>query len=443
MKNFEVERASGVIDVQKNIYLTDDVSTVYISKDLVVDINSETLGSADAGTIKYVCGDTFIVEDNYQTHYLFKPSTQEKYKLFNVEPKSVIYIAYNPESNIITYISKSGGIVRKYFSSNQSDIKYLLSFDGRKTWNAYKNGRWIKASESAEPTSEEINRVGMSSKEVNKIDKKAISELYSNNVDILTVDFAAYMTSTSNLVSPCINSICVYKEDESQEVDQYSINIQKYNKDDYRGIDAIFPIENFEKNTECYYLLYIGNDWLYTYIDGKLIKVVETAEELLKDIDNSWVFFKQYGMTASQIKAVPADILTDLMVNPNYANSEFGVIYVIKSSEDIANNSVDLHLKGREEYFGEEDIVIEVVLNGNDKKIISSQDFTKEEIEKMIDWLERRQNGSGEIFYNIKNSSVQYLLNYYMISSINIYNSDEYNSMQQEETEPDTQMTEE
>ena len=112
-----------------------------------------------------------------------------------------------------------------------------------------------------------------------------------------------------------------------------------------------------------------------------------------------------------------------------YANSEFGLIYVIKSDEGIDKCIVDIHIKGYSEYLNNDDVVIEIVLNGNDKKVISSEEFSTETIEKLLTWIQMRQNGSGEIFYNLKSQVKQYLINYYMISSIKIYSQEEYDKM--------------
>lgn len=439
------EQVNGIWNVRKSINLssTSTVKTIngygYITPDMSkyygnLTINLNT-GAYTSGLINVVYrGKDVLITHDYKgtdgyIYYLFDPMTGERKKLFSYATPEYKTIAYNPDSNIITCVLPSGNVMRTMYSGKQAEVKYLLSFDGKKTWNAYSDGRWIVASENNQPSHDELINFGMSVYEVNKLTPSDMSKLYFDGNDILTVDVAIYMHSNSNKVSPYIKRMTVSCYDKLEESAAYSKNIKVFDKGEYRRIESLFPIEDFRQNAECYYLLYLGNDWLYTYSDGHFVKVIETADELLKDIDESWVVYKQYGMTAAQVRNIPADMLTDLLANPNYANSEFGLIYVIKSDEGIDKCIVDIHIKGYSEYLNNDDVVIEIVLNGNDKKVISSEEFSTETIEKLLTWIQMRQNGSGEIFYNLKSQVKQYLINYYMISSINIYSQEEYDKM--------------
>lgn len=169
-----------------------------------------------------------------------------------------------------------------------------------------------------------------------------------------------------------------------------------------------------------------GNGWLYTYKNGKIAKLAESADELLSNMAENWILFKQYGMTAKELRNIPQKALNQLLVNENYANTEFGVIYAIKTKSDSTEQyKVSLKLQSESKYISKENIVVEIVLNGNDVKVIDSKDFSREDIEDFVAWVEARQNGSGDVFYVLKNDKVQYFINYYMINSINVYSKEQ------------------
>lgn len=417
----------------KNCIISDDLTTVYLqgSIGIMIDIVSGAITEVEyPGTIIQKCNNGTLLcqyellKECY--YYIFDPVTKKKYKIFDKSFKSD-YIRYYPESNTIMFITGNKTVARFEFSETEPEVKYLLSFDGRNNWYSYANGRWILSSKNYTPTEAEISSSGMTATQVNEIPENAIKKLYENDTDILKVDFAAYMYSYSTKKTPVIEKIEVETLEDDELDGIYGVNIKKFDKIDYRKINSVFPIENFMSNTECYYLLYIGNEWLYTYKNGNLVKVVESADELLDDITDSWITFKQYGLTASELRNIPSNVLNELFVNENYANTEFGIIYVVKTNDtDTTKYTVDFKIQSESNYITQDDVVIEIMMNGNDKKVIDSRKFSKNEIEELLSWIEARQNGAGDIFHSIKNSDVQYLINYFMINSINVYNGEEY-----------------
>lgn len=230
------------------------------------------------------------------------------------------------------------------------------------------------------------------------------------------------MQTGSNYATPVVESINVKTYREQEDNTLYASRILRYSKDEYSDISTIFPVEDFPGNAECYYLFFIGNEWLYSYKNGKIVKVVETAPELLEDMKENWLSIKQNGMTQKELRSVPADDLNKLMLNPDYANSEFGIIYVLKT-DDVSTQDyqVQFKLKLNKKYFGgNENLTLKIALSGSEEKLFTPEDITTEEIEKFMSWISNRQNGKGSIFYQINTKTGFYFLNYFMITGVDV-----------------------
>lgn len=422
----------GVAGTITNCMLSNDLSVAYVQvgDDVYsIDLNTKTSELLLKKTsILQLTENNMLLINQEDCYYLYNPVTDVKYKIFN-HAFTCNSICYNPETNLIVGIMPNGSIFRHHFSTEQPEAKFALSFDGRNNWYAYSGGRWITVSKENTPNKEEMRLSGMTAEIVNSIPSSAYDKLYSDGSDILTVDVAIYMYSNSNNQTPMIEDITVTTIEKDDLSGLYGIHLEKYPKDEYRSVSALFPIENFGSNAECYYLLYIGNDWLYTYKNNELVKVEEPADILLEDMTQSWITFKQYGMNAQELRSIPSDVLSNLFVNDEYANTEFGVIYVVKTAdEDTTDYTVTFRLSSSSNYITEDDIVVEIMMNGGDVKVIDSQEFSAEDIENLLSWIEARQNGSGEVFYRLKNDKNQHFINYYMINSISVYNGEEYRS---------------
>lgn len=412
--------------------LSDDLTSVYYVESgsprmlKVHNINTATkTGLFEYGEIINKNSDGTITITISSVPYIYNPSTGEKYKITD-NGYSFETLRYCSDSEIVCYV-KNGLISRFKINRDEAETRYAVSFDGKNNWYSYLNGRWLLVSERTKPSEDEMYAAGMTEKQINDIPPSAFGKLYKNGDSILTVDIAVLMDSHSNLVSPVIKSITIKTVDNNDLDGLYGVNMEIYQKADYRAVNSVFPIENFTTGAECYYILSLGNDWLYTYKNGKIAKLVESADELLGNMAENWISFKQYGMTAKELRNIPQSVLNDLFVNENYANTEFGIIYVVKTKSDsTAPYTVSFKLQTESKYITKDDIVVEIVLNGNDVKVIDSKEFSKEAIEDFVAWVEARQTGSGDVFYMLKNDDVQYFINYYMINSINVYDGEKY-----------------
>ena len=265
----------------------------------------------------------------------------------------------------------------------------------------------------------------MTATELNSIPKEAYEKFNNLGFDVLTLDIGIYVTSPTKLISPCIKSLKYTTVDYDANPGLYGVHIQRYNKADYRTVKSIYPVESFGTKAECYYIFYIGNDWLYSYRDGSLVKLKKTADELLGSINSNWLEFKQYAMSARELKAVPESVINNLFVNEDYSNTEFGVIYVTKTKEVSSEQfTVDFKLLAEGKYVNPGNVTLEIATTGNNIIEISSKDFSEAAVNDFLSWLEAKQKGVGNDFFVIKGNDKQYFINYYMISSINVQTDD-------------------
>ncbi len=409
--------------------LTSSTDKTYVLNSLnITDGTSEELLS---GNIVGVCknGMLLIYDIFKKSYFLYDTVIRQSYRLFAEDVADVFQcVRYNSDSKEFR-AAGNGSIF--YSAELSADIKkesYLLSFDGRKTWYSYRSSQWEIVSSDGLPTASDFENSGMTADDVNSIPAAAFDKLVSNGDSILQLDIAVRMLSGNAGYSPSISKITVssVKADDSGK-GLFSSGIVRYDKCDYGSVETIFPIEDFSAAAQCFYFLYIGNDWLYTYKNNRIVKIPQTADELLENPSKSWLTVKQYGLSASELRAVPSASLTSLLTNPGYANSEFGVIYILKSDTDNTEKlNVSFKLHARENYIANDDIVVEIVLSGGDKKIVDSHEFSKASIDSFMNWLENRQNNKGNIFYSLKGGTKQFFINYYMINSINVFDRSAY-----------------
>lgn len=447
--SFTAGNSDFAADSIKNVCLSNDNSVVYAGYESSGYSKSLAICKIDVATHQStvilsgyklidVCDNGKLLMYKDDNYYLYDPVTENTQKVFTGTAPLYDYISYNSETKTFTVMNgeKAGLYV---MGAEAGTEKYMLSFDGKNNWYSFRNGRWILGSEQYTPTADEMRENGMTAEEINEIQPSAINKLYAGGDDILTLDIALYMNSNSTVYTPVIEEIKVNTISDENLNGLFGVNIKRFDKSDYRTVSSVFPIESFTNSAECYYLLYIGSDWLYTYKNGRLSKVVESADELLSDMEKTWINFKQYGMSAKELRNIPQEEINSLFVNSDYANSEFGIIYVVKTDkEDTSEFTVDFKIQSEANYLDNDDVVVEVVMNGNEVKVIDSQVYSADEVENFLNWIEARQNGSGEIFYRLKGGKNQYFINYYMINSINVYDGAEYRAEAQsvsEETE--------
>lgn len=420
-------------DEAAGFMLSNDANKLYFNRDSKIyelDLKTDAEKELLEGSLSMVCGDgRLLYMDADETYYyLYNPVNGERQRITQYTIVSGTDVWYSADYNQIIYITPNNMLARYVLGADQPMERYLLSFDGCASWYAFRGGRWLLASQSLKPSTEEISINGMTAEELNAIKSINFEKLYQNDAEIVTVHVAIYMNSNSNKVSPAISNITVYTAANQVDEQLAAASYQGYNKADYRKINAIFPIENFRKPAECYYILTLGNDWLYTYKDGKLVRLPLSADEIADDITQNWIEIKQYGMTAGELRNIPDDALNDLLLNENYANTEFGIIYVVRP-DDISTEpyKVEFRIQADAQYFNYENMVMEITVNGIGMTFTTPDDLSKDAIDQFMSWLSGRQNGKGDIFYHLQTNGGQYFINYFMISNVNVYDAANYN----------------
>lgn len=457
------KRTDGVWAQTKTITLSDEASDFKFSNDAnklyfnreskiyELDLKTDAEKELQEGSISMVCGDgRLLYMDADETYYyLYNPVNGERQRITQYSIVSGTDVWYSPDYNQIIYIAPNNMLARYILGSDKPLERYLLSFDGCASWYAFRGGRWLLASQSLKPSTEELSLNGMTAEELNAIKPVDFEKLYQNDTEIVTLHVAIYMNSNSNKVSPAISNITVQTAANQVEERLAAASYQGYNKADYRKINAIFPIENFRKPAECYYILTLGNDWLYTYKEGKLVHLPLGADEIAEDVTQNWIEIKQYGMTASELRNIPEEALNDLLLNENYANTAFGIIYVVRPDDySTESYTVDFRIQADAQYFNYEELVMEITVNGVSMTFTTPDDLSVDAVDQFMSWLSGRQNGKGDIFYQLQTSGGQYFINYFMISNVNVYNKATYNPIvpsvfseiadeQEEDTEPE------
>ncbi|MBO5007561.1 MAG: hypothetical protein J6D26_01840 [Clostridia bacterium] len=396
------------------LFINDDTigDKLYYS---IYDISSGSIiSSSDCDGMLRVLSDGRIIFDEYILDLI---SGEKEYHNYNLPS---VY-AYSQERNQIICVEGTT-ITTIDLNMNTEHNKYLLSFDGKKTWYAYDGGRWVVASVSAEPTLAEMKKSGMTKEEINAIPEEAYAKLYENGNEIYTLNFAIGMFGTTEYITPVVKSITV-NTIANQPVDSiYSSKLFTFNKAEYNKVSGVFPVEDFPKVSECYYLLYLGNDWLYTYKDGAVKKLDTSVDKLMEDVNTSWIDIKQAGLNASELRSIPESVLTELFVNEKFANEKFGVIAVSKIKDDSTMDyGVEIKLSAETKYIAEDGYVLEISLNGAEKVVYTPADITKAQIDDFLAWLDERQNGGGNIFYRMQTENNQNFINYYNITNVNVY----------------------
>ncbi len=413
--------------------IENDINEQIHKIDLVSGAHSLLMDGADEikGTLIQVCDDGRVLYADGEGYiYLLDTVTGEKQKPLN-NKLDYMFVRYISYENKIVYMAANYMIGQTIIGDRETAERYLFSFDGGASWYAFRGGRWILSSQSVKPSAEECKLNGMTAAEVNTIKPVQFDEIYRNGSDVVTLNVAVYMNSASTQISPVIHRITVKTMANQTENRLSAARYQKYSKADYTKLHGIFPVESFQKPAEAYYVLSLGNDWLYTFKNGKIVKLTKSADVLFDQdgLAANWIEIKQYGMTAAELRSIPEAALNDLLLNAEYANTEFGVICVIRPAADEVSTSgykVDYRLQADANYFDYTEMVMEITVNGMNLTLTAPDEISKEAIDDFMSWLSSRQAGKGDIFYRLQTNDRQYFVNYYMISHVNVYDKDAY-----------------
>ena len=434
VKKFGVWQHCGALEADKYldptkycISLSNEEKKAYISGEdanYILDMENMILSESPyTGQVLSVIKNNNLLMEEDGIIYEYNPITLERNNLVNgLEHGIPVY--YNPDFNriIFTTVDEEAPKIAIYSTSpNENMISILLSFDGTSTWKTFKDGKWIVASTQNTPSYEEFVEHGMTAAEVSDISESEFAKLYDNGDDILSVTIAMQVGSKTSKITPEIRNITVQTLTEKLDRYLYTAKAKTFNKDDYRAVNAIFAEEQSSGSDECYYFICLGNDWIYTYKDGKLLRMESTANTLFGDVEENWLDIRQYGMTAGELRNIPANELNNLLLNDKYANTTFTLAYCIRTEKNSTQNIVStFHLSFDKKYSQAEGKTLKIVLSDNQVITVPATSISQEELEKFLSWIENKRIGGNLSFYKLVTNEGVYFVNYYMIKSVEL-----------------------
>lgn len=396
----------------------DGNDTAYISVDKTIySVDLSTLSKKTLSKVGTLCSATddgriLVRTDTYME--LYNPSTNESTIICEDCSDNAVYsnakqrMIYVPDDITAIYA----------FSTLEADkfVLSLLSFDGGKTWKSYKNGSWTSVSGTTEPGFDTLVKYGLTSNEVSEIPESAFSDLY-NNQEIYSIKIAMLVQSRNNNYTPTVSAIKIYTSPGETEF-IYGAHGEYFSKSSYSKINTIYPIETKPSYAENYYFLALGDDAVFTYKNGSFVVVESTVENMVYDIEDSWIDIKQQGMTAAELSAIPSDTLTALLIS-DYDNEGFTIVNCIKTLGDTTKEiTVEYRLSADNRYSFGTSASLEITMSDGTSKSLNN--LSEDEIQKFFTWLEKRQAGIGSIYYSLDVSGGKIFINYYNILSVEV-----------------------
>ena len=77
-----------------------------------------------------------------------------------------------------------------------------------------------------------------------------------------------------------------------------------------------------------------------------------------------------------------------------------------------------------EKYLSQESMTLEISLSDNKTLKLTTDEISKSEIENFLSWMNTMPQSNSKNFYNINADGKQYFINYYMITNVNLYNTE-------------------
>lgn len=136
---------------------------------------------------------------SYATEFYATPELE----LMKVYPTNVIGTIETNDNSQVSNIYQIENIVTTQVVPENTDIKYLLSFDGRNTYKTYKNGSWVDVDISIKSN---IMNQGMTKDEIEALTKNEFAMVITDNK---TMDTLIGMTTGSEYSTPFISEVKV------------------------------------------------------------------------------------------------------------------------------------------------------------------------------------------------------------------------------------------
>ena len=413
-----VSMESGAVT---NVLFSND-DKLFISNDKIWEYNlsTENLRELDiTGTLLSITDSNYLVIDNEDYLTLYNTSTRSK-DYIKVTPDTDFGVYYDEFRSRLIYTSTDGELCLYSLVPADRIIKAFVSLDNYK-WYTFKDGGWTYVGNTTMLDDNLFTSHGMDMNTVSSIKESDYSTLYSMygvSTNLLSVSLALRFSSTSSTYYPSINSITLRTVVEDDSKSLYAIRGEYHDKSSYSKINTIYPIETKPSYAENYYFLALGDDAVFTYKNGSFVVVESTVENMVYEIEDSWIDIKQQGMTAAELSSIPSDALTALLVS-DYDNEGFTIVNCIKTLGDTTKEiTVEYRLSADNRYSFGTSASLEITMSDGTSKSLNN--LSEDEIQKFFTWLEKRQAGIGSIYYSLDVSGGKIFINYYNILSVEV-----------------------
>ncbi|QIB70018.1 hypothetical protein Ami103574_12235 [Aminipila butyrica] len=370
-----------------------------------------------------------------ENNKLYLYDANSRYMIFDVQTEEMKDIR-PADADIDKYlVAEDGRQIIYKTTNNELKVKYLdeiteaagqyylLSFDGKCTFQSYKNGRWVTVPNPNNLTDESFEKYGMSLLEMNALNSEDFNKLYINDRQIYSVDVAAMIKSGAYYGSQNIRQIrCFINEDDMDSKlygqKTYMAKEENISLDNVRKINGINAVESVNLPTEYVYFLKKGDKYL-TYNEEGEFSEGDSIDSLLKDVRKNWIDLKLAGMTKAELINIPAEALTKEFLTDATSEAVMGIVYAAKLDDgDIAKYKVAFRLSTTENYFESENL--KIVIQQNDGKTKEYSNLSKVQVEDFMEWVAGRQVNQGPIFYRLKSGNTNEFINYYMIVNVTV-----------------------
>lgn len=326
----------------------------------------------------------------------------------------------------ILYRTTAGALKSKYLEDVKADSGqyYLVSFDGKNTWQTYKYGKWQTVCNGDKLTENSMKQYGMSLSEVNALETSDFEPLYDGNRQIYSLDLVAMLRDGIYYGSQSIDSIHWFLDQDSNDNPLYGkktffAKAVDMTADNARIIDKILIHETGPADFTGYY--FFEKDGKYFYYDENGWKDGESdnISAMLKDVEGRYVDITLSGMTKKEVMAIPASKLTERFVNKETSGGaiNFRLIYCSRIDDEAIDKYIATpELAVEQNVFSSKPY--KIIIRQTDGKEIVYTSLTKDQAEDFMAWIQQRQAGYGNVFYRMVTDSVDEFINYYMIVNV-------------------------
>ncbi|MHC1722084.1 MAG: hypothetical protein AB9836_02640 [Aminipila sp.] len=374
----------------------------------------------------------YVTEDNKLFLYdansryaVYDPATDSLKEIRPADAANDKYIVVDSGRQIL-YRTTAGALKSKYLEDVKADSGqyYLVSFDGKNTWQTYKYGKWQTVCNGDKLTENSMKQYGMSLSEVNALEASDFEPLYDGNRQIYSLDLVAMLRDGSYYGSQSINSIHWFLDQDSNDNPLYGkktffAKAVDMTADNARIIDKILIHETGPADFTGYY--FFEKDGKYFYYDENGWKDGESdnISAMLKDVEGRYVDITLNGMTKKEVMAIPASKLTERFVNKETSGGaiNFRLIYCSRIDDEAIDKYIATpELAVEQNVFSSKPY--KIIIRQTDGKEIVYTNLTKDQAEDFMAWIQQRQAGYGNVFYRMVTGSVDEFINYYMIVNV-------------------------